>query len=117
MSYEALWLRAFLLTFAIEAPLYIALLRPRWRGGWPSLVLLTLALQLATHPALWFLAPRFSPYWAWVLVMELLVWLAEGALVAVALGLRPRPRDALGWGLLASLVANAVSTLVGLAIQ
>jgi len=119
MTYEALWLRAFVLTCAIEIPVYTAVLWRPWGGArrLASLLLLGFALQLATHPALWFLAPRFEPYATWVVVMELLVWAVEGGLVALALGGRPRPRVALGWGLLASFAANLTSTLIGLAVH
>lgn len=115
MSYELLWLRAFALTCLIEVPIYMFVLRralPDWRWR----LLLAFGLQVATHPALWFVAPRFDPYWAWLVVMELCVFAVEAAGVALALRLRPTPRRVLGLALFAAFAANAVSTLVGLAI-
>ena len=85
MSYEEMWLRAFVTTFLVETPIYWGLLAKRFPHFW-LLPLVSLGLQLATHPALWFLAPRFEPYWLWVLVMECLVVLAEGTLVALVIG-------------------------------
>lgn len=115
MTYEEMWFRAFALTVAIEVPLYALVLRRRFVRLW-EVVLVASALQVLTHPALWLLAPRFEPYWAWVLVMEACVVTVEAGAAAVALGRGP------GWGrtlrlaLLASLLANGVSTAVGLVL-
>lgn len=126
MSYELMWLRAFAVTIAIEAPIYVALFRRRAPPGlplpWGPALALAVALQAVTHPALWFVAARwlyFEPYWAWVLVMEVGVVLVEGGLVAAAVaahGGRPTWRRALAFGLVAALIANAVSTLIGLVL-
>lgn len=116
MSYEFLWLEAFALTLAIEVPIYAALLR-RCAGSWLAAIALGVVLQVATHPALWFLAPRFEPYWAWVVTMEVLVWLIEGVLAGLAIKHPKGKRYALAYGLFASLCANATSTLIGLALQ
>ncbi len=116
MSYELLWLRAFALTVLIEVPLWAWLLRPRFERLYEALFV-ALILQVITHPALWFVAPRFEPYWAWVVVMELCVLTVEAGVAAAVMGRGP------GWGatirlaFLASLVANGVSTVVGLLIH
>jgi len=116
MTYEQLWLRAFALTVVIEAPIYTLMLRRGMRTLLAT-ILLAIGLQVVTHPALWFVAPRFEPYWAWVTVMELLVWLVEG-LIAGAVITHPKGRrHALLWGLFASLCANGVSTAIGLLIH
>ena len=97
------WLPAFLLTLAFEAPIVLYALRGlRARGaGW-----LLLANGL-THPALWFVLPRFfEDYWAYVLVGEALVFATEALVYAAAL--RSLPRGALIAG-----VANGFSYAVG----
>ncbi|TNF27832.1 MAG: hypothetical protein EP329_18955 [Deltaproteobacteria bacterium] len=116
MSYELLWLRAFALTVLIEVPIYTLFLQ---RFGRPvvAVVLVAIGLQVATHPALWFVAPRFEPYWAWVLTMELLIWLVEGLLAGLAIDHPTGRGRAFAVGLLASLSANATSTLFGLIIS
>ena len=108
-----LWLVAFLWTVALELPIYVAILRKRFTAWWAP-CLLTLGVDLVTHPTLWYVVPRFEPYETWVLVSEIGVVLVEGLLVAAALRLRPTPLRALGLGMWASLAANAFSTVVGL---
>lgn len=111
-----MWLEAFALTLAIEVPIYAALLR-RYAGSWFGAVALGVALQVATHPALWFFAPRFEPYWAWVVTLEVVIWLIEGLLAGLVIDHPKGKRYAYAYGLLASLCANATSTLIGLALQ
>jgi hypothetical protein len=108
-----LWLEAFAWTCGLELPVYTAVLRHRFRRPWHA-ALLSLGLQICTHPALWYLAPRFSPYRLWLVTMETSVTLVEGLLVALVLRFRPTPMRAIGLGLLASFLANVFSTLVGL---
>ncbi len=116
MSYELMWLRAFALTVLIEVPLWVLVLRSRFERLREA-IFLAFALQVITHRALWFLAPRFEPYWAWVTVMELCVLSIEAGVAAWVMGRGP------GWGatirlaLFASLLANAVSTAVGLLLH
>jgi len=108
------WALAFGLTVLIEAPIVVAILR----GPviWPRALLIALGAQLITHPALWFIAPRFDPYWLWVGVMECAVTAVEAVLYAGLL--RTTTQE---WGkilpraILASIAANAVSTGIGLA--
>lgn len=99
------WAQAFVLTLLIEGPIYGVGLR---RAGlpWTQVLALILGVNLVTHPALWYVMPRFSPYWAWVLVAETGVTLTEGALIARQLGW------ARGLGL--AVLANTVSTVMGL---
>jgi hypothetical protein len=107
----SLWAWAFAWTLAFELPIYALILR-RWvRGGWPMSAVL-IGVNVATHPALWYLAPRFSPYWLWVLTMETGVVLVEALLLTLYLGRQDVP---LPWlrALLAAFVANALSTLLG----
>ena len=128
------WLRAFVWTCALELPVYVLFLRTRFAAWWAPVVL-ALALQAATHPALWYAMPRFAPYEAWLVVAESLVTLTEAALVWIVLTVRaargpraviaPSPfrlarlplgaRDArASIALASSLTANAFSTLAGL---
>ncbi len=102
------WAVAFGLTVAIEAPIYVYGLRRLGLSPWWGCVLVAVALQVSTHPALWFVAPRFEPYALWLLVMESLVIAVETAGVRVATSAPWSKCFAL------ALLANAVSTLVGL---
>jgi len=109
-----LWLMAFISTVLVETPIYMLFLRERMHLGWAALV--SLGLQMATHPVLWLVWPLVSPevqdtlsYWQLVLVVEIIVTLVEFALLMLVLGLKDWRR-----ALLASLVANTTSTVVGL---
>ncbi len=102
------WLRSFLLTLAVEVPVYVLVtqrwVRPSRAGGVGALA------SLVTHPALWFLWPRVvhSSYAAYIVSGELLVACIEATLFyALA-----RPG---GWSraAAASLLANGASYLVG----
>lgn len=101
---------AFGLTLAVELPWYlaglVALVRVRW---WLALGL-GVAVNALTHPLLWWvLAP--APTLLQIALAEVVVVLAEAALLAVALR-----RDVVVLGLL-SLGANASSVLVGLLLS
>ncbi len=104
------WAWAFAWTLALELPVYALILR-RWvRGGLPLLAVL-LGINVATHPALWYLAPRFWPYWLWVLTIELGVVMIEALLLTLYLRRQSVP---LPWlrALIAAFIANAFSTLI-----
>lgn len=110
------WLGAFLLTLALELPVYAAFLR-RALPGVGSTLLLVLLVNLATHPFLWW---TYRPEGAHTLA---LLWLeARVVLVeAVLLHLAGHRRDA-SWprgpqALLAALLANLLSVGVGLALH
>jgi hypothetical protein len=104
-----LWSTAFLWTIALELPVYTIVLR-RYVEHWWTPVALTLVVNAATHPAFWFVFPQFDPYWLYVLAGELCVVTVEIAIIAAALR---RP----GVAALASVAANAVSTLLGLVLM
>jgi hypothetical protein len=106
------WPAAFAWTVAIELPLYALLVGRRFRRWW-TVCLLALGLNVATHPALWFVMPRFEPYWLWVLVAEACVVAVETLLLALALR-RARAPTPLALAFVAALVANAASTAAGL---
>ena len=107
------WLTAFLFTLVLEAPIYVLFLRRRC-GGVVAPLAITLFVNCATHPALWYLFPRFEPYALWLVIAELWVAVTEGILIAAALRFRPTVSRALKTGLIASFVANLFSTTVGL---
>lgn len=107
-----LWAQAFAGTVAIEVPL-VAL--GTWSVLGPRAVIVGLGLQIATHPALWYLFPRFEPYEAWLVVAEVTVTAVEAALLAAALRRAGEPWGAAaGRAVAVAVVANGVSTLVGL---
>ena len=100
------WLNAFLLTQAVEVPIYVL--------GLGASVPAAFAASALTHPVVWFgfFSPAFAaPYSLRLVAAELFAWLAEAAWFAGAVRL-PRSR-ALGW----ALVANAASVLAGLATR
>lgn len=97
------WLVAFLLTQAVEVPIYRRLLAAPW---WAAL-----AASALTHPLVWF--GFFSPalpmtYVQRVVAAELFAWLAEALWFVLALGRPPRR------ALLVSLAANGASLTAGL---
>ncbi len=103
------WLRAFLLTLAVELPIAALLLR-RYEPSWPRLLLLVFFANLASHPAVWFIFTQWflvgTPGYViaaegWAVGIEaLFAW-------AVFRGLSARR------ALLVSLAANAASFLLG----
>jgi len=107
VSYGLTWFLAFLLTEAIEAPLYMRF------GGlsfWRALVPSAL-----THPIVWFVFfhPAVPLSWFEALILaECFAWLAEAAYLRWS---RPRlPGMTLERALLLSLAVNGTSLAVGL---
>ncbi len=102
------YLPALLLTWAIELPLLLLILRGRapWRR-----VLLAGALGTAiTHPQLWYLWPRFfDSYTAYIVCGELAVVAIEAVVMAVACRRHISALHALG----AVALANAGSYAIG----
>jgi hypothetical protein len=98
------WLLAFVLTQAVECPIYARVQRPprRWLKAFGASAL--------THPLLWFVLPCLWPggYLAMVVAGETMVVTIEGLYLA-ALGVRRF------W--LWSPLANAASLTLGLFIQ
>ncbi|MEV0132360.1 hypothetical protein AB0H83_28350 [Dactylosporangium sp. NPDC050688] len=98
---------ALLLTLAVEVPLYALALTALRLAAWRRAVLLGAAVNLLTHPLLWwFLAPRPSAgrFWA----AEAAVVVAEAAVLLAACRRDPALL------LVTSLGANATSVLIGL---
>jgi hypothetical protein len=100
-----LWLTAFVWTIALELPVYVLVLRRSTQPWWLPVVL-AFVVNIATHPAFWFVFPYFEPYWLYVLCGELCVVGVEAAILAIALR---RPRLAI----VAAVAANTASTLLG----
>jgi hypothetical protein len=105
--------QALLLSAAIEGPIAFAIAR---LAKWPCRGALHVGVASAvatavTHPQLWAAAywayPRF-PYWPAILVLEALVIVAEGVMIAWMAQL------ALSRAMIVSLIANSASFLVGL---
>jgi hypothetical protein len=107
-----LWARAFAGTLLWEGAVIQAML-PRGESRW-AWAAAGLGVNLATHPALWFLAPRFEPYALWLVVMEGLVFSVEAWLLSRWCAARGAPL-ARTFAIRASVWANAVSTCAGLA--
>ena len=99
------WLRAFVLTELVEAPIY----RFGYRASLPA----ALAASAITHPIVWFVFfGPFAPfeglsYLPRVVMAETFAWLVEAGWLSATTG---RPR-ALGWSAIANLASIAVGTL------
>ena len=110
MSYEALWLRYFAVTVAIELLVAIPLLR-----GQASLARRAAAVvvaNLASHPIVWFVLPRMiSPRASMIATAETWAIASETVVYALVFPGLPRLR-AVG----VSAVANAVSFLAGVVL-
>ena len=102
-SFVRAWLTAFLVTQAVEVPVYVR--------GYGATLAPALAASTITHPIVWFVF--FGPvglsvdlgYGVRVLLAETFAWLVEAAWLHV---LVKKPR-ALAW----ALMANAASVAVG----
>jgi hypothetical protein len=103
-----LWLRAFVFTQIIEAPIYRRALGVSWGRA--------LAPTAITHPIVWFVFPLLRrvgvDYVSMVILAELFAWLVEAAFLA-----KTQPRVPMKKALLVSLAANAASVLLGLACR
>ena len=114
MEYEAQWARAFVLTLAVELPLYAALLRLRGFRITASCAAAFIANAIS-HPLFWFCFPSFEPYWAFLLG-------GEGSVIAVETGVLfaiarlTHANSAIIPLLAISGMVNAVSAAVGLAV-
>ncbi len=102
------WLRAFLLTQLVEAPIY--------RRALPTRLVHALAASTITHPFVWFVFPWISdtllvPWSRIVVLAELFAWLVEAAYFVLVAGIRPKR------ALVVSLVANGASVVVGLVLR
>ena len=103
------WLAAFLLTYAVEAPIVLVLTRGT-DAGLARRAALILFAQLATHPLVWFIFPYIVGLRGGTatLLSELWAWLAEAVFYALAFrGLKPLR------ALATSALANGVSVVVG----
>jgi hypothetical protein len=105
-DYFVAWVRAFLFTQIVEAPIYWRMLRVSWvRSVLPSTI---------THPIVWFVFPLLSRLGVgWLVVVglaELFAWLVEAAFFALT------GKERVPWkrALLVSFVANAASLTLGL---
>jgi len=98
------WLTAFLLTEAVEVPIYGLALKE-----WPLTIRLALAFvpSLLTHPLVWWFVGQSTPrgYWWAVAGAELFAVLAEAAVLRIL-----RVRAAVLW----SILANTSSLGVGM---
>src|SRR5215475_10008528 len=107
------WLSAFLWTLVLELPVYALCLRERF-GGWRTPIVLALGMNAVSHPLLWFVFPKWQPFWLWLLVAESCVTLFEGMILAIALACVRSARP-VGTALAVAVAANALSTGFGLA--
>ena len=106
-AYVTAWLRAFVLTQVVEAPIYRRFGPVPW---WAALV-----PSAITHPFVWFAFPRLSEagmsYVGMATCAEIFAWSVEAAFLVFVARLAPR-RAAL-----VSLFANGASVIVGLVLR
>jgi len=103
------WAKAFAFTILIEAPIVtIGFMRAPIASRLGALI----TANFLTHPALWFLFPRFEPYLLWVTVAELLVTLIEWQVYRS----RFQSLYSSSYVLAVSVCANVASTIFGLVI-
>jgi hypothetical protein len=108
VSYEALWLRAFALTVAVELVVAVPLLRGTGGSVWRR-VLAVLVANLASHPVVWFVIARVvAPRSVMIPVAEGWAVASEAVVFALVFPSLPALRSV---GV--SAVANAASFLVG----
>ncbi len=104
------WLTAFLLTQALEVPIFLV----GMRGGplpWPWRLAAALGASGLTHPIVWFVLPGLDPligYWGYFAVAESFAFFAEWAWLRAFEVERP------GWW---SLLANGFSATTGLVVH
>jgi hypothetical protein len=106
---SAAWLRAFVLTVAIEVPLVMLLTRHS-RISWPKRACLVFAAQLMTHPLVWYVFPELPGLSriATLALSEVWACLAEAAVFAL-LEVAPSKLGAVG----IAAIANGASLGVG----
>jgi hypothetical protein len=105
-----LYLKGFGLTLLLEAPIYAWFLRERL--GFLRKSLFILAVNVATHPMIWFVFPElFSKFeadiGAYVIFSELFAPLVEGLLLKFAFGISSR------FAFVGAAVANLFSWWIG----
>lgn len=106
------WLKIFTLTYAVETPIYGAALRSQLAWRWT--LLLSLLLNLATHPIVWFVLPRlFDNQVTFALFAEAFAVTVEALILAAAARLREWPRREWLWCFGLAFVANAISATAG----
>lgn len=112
MSTSQAWLRAFLITVAVEVPVVVPLTRASQVSAARRAALAVFA-QLATHPLVWFVFPQLVGLTGRtsLLLSEAWAWLAETVFYLVAL-----PGLSLSRAVAASAIANAASIAVGLLV-
>jgi len=118
MSFFVLWTIAFTLTQLVEAPIYYACIRARTSFGRLQSIGAALVPSLVTHPMLWLtylalvrrdLIVDEESYWRFAYVAECIIFLVEASILSRWISWL--------WAWRASLLANAASMLVGLALR
>lgn len=104
-------LNALLWTCAIEVPVYALFMRRYWPAS-RSLLSVVIAVQVVTQPALWQYT-RVHAGGEQVAAAEVVVWIAEAALLFVAAGWLAAQRPPVGQVVGVAAIANALSWLGG----
>ena len=104
-----LWILAFIVTLITELPVVLFGFR---QSPLAKCIGVFLLANIATQPALWFVFPRFSPYWLWVVVAECVVVAVELQIYARFLRASYSQRQAFS----VAFAANFISTAIWLAI-
>jgi hypothetical protein len=112
MDYETLWIAAFIATCLIELPIYLLGLYKRF--GLANSLVVGLIVNAVSHPILWFVVPQFSPYIVWLILCELMV-IALEAILAIFYCKKVCRKNAPYFVIsITSILANVLSTMVGI---
>jgi hypothetical protein len=111
LSAATLWIRAFGLTLAVEAPVAVPLLAPV-EPSRTRRILAVLIANLSTHPLVWFFFTRLG--WSWAVVN----WVAEGWAFGFEIIAYRVIFPAASWRrcVLVSISANMASYVIGLLV-
>jgi hypothetical protein len=108
---------AFGLTLAVEVPIYVTVLVVAVGVGWARAVLVAVAVNVVTHPLVWWTLHSLtgrSAYPEIFIGVEISVCVVEWALLLAWVRRPERGRTDIALLALASVAANAASTLAGL---
>lgn len=110
------WLSAYLLTVALEMPVWAWGLRRAFPKGW-ALIGITFGTSLVTHPLLWLAYHSAERFDRSLLLAEGAVATVEGLLVWILWSWKGKGEVSVARCFTISVLANATSTTLGLLVR